>query len=224
MMISPEDPFTAPEYDRAALITIDVQNDFLDGGSFEVPGTSDTLPAIARLCRSFRAAGRPIVHIIRIYTPDGEDADRCRKSALQAGRRLVLKGTAGRRPAAPLLPAADIRIDDDQLMAGNIQAIGPEEVVIYKPRWGAFYRTPLEAHLREKAVSTLVFSGCNYPNCPRTSIFQASERDFRLVAAVDAISAIQRADIDGLETIGVRCLSVDDICRKVTAAGKETVS
>jgi nicotinamidase-related amidase len=216
-----EDRFTAPEYERAALITIDVQNDTLDGGPFEVPGTSGVLPAIAGLCRAFRKTGRPIVHIMRIYTPDGENADLCRKSALKAGSPLLLKGSPGRRPADALLPAPNIRIDDDRLMAGKIQPIGPNEVLIYKPRWGAFYHTPLETHLTEKGVSTVVFCGCNYPNCPRTSIYQASERDFRIVAASDAISGIQKGDIDGLEKISVRCLSAEDIRRKLIAASNQ---
>jgi len=220
----PQDPFTTPEYDRAALITVDVQNDTLDGGPFEVPGTAAALPAIARLCQRFRAAGRPIVHIMRIYTPDGKDADRCRRSALKAGRQLLLKGSPGRRPADPLLPDPAVRIDDELLMAGQIQAIGPQEALIYKPRWGAFYRTPLEDHLKEKLVSTLVFCGCNYPNCPRTSIYQASERDFRVVAAVDAVSGIQRADVDGLESIGVSCAAVDEICNALTTACQEAAS
>jgi len=219
-----KDPFITPEYDRAALITIDVQNDTLEGGSFEVPGTSETLPAIARLCRCFREAGRPIVHIIRIYTPDGDDADRCRRNALRAGCRLLLKGSPGRRPADPLLPDPTVRIDDDRLMAGTVQTIGPAEVLIFKPRWGAFYRTPLEAHLRDKGVSTLVFCGCNYPNCPRASVYQASERDFRVVAAVDAISGIQRADVDGLENIGISCDATEEICTALTTACKETPS
>jgi len=145
--MSHDDPHTEPLYDRAALITIDVQEDTLDGGSFEVPGTSAILPAIERLCRHFRHAGLPIVHIIRIYTPDGKNADRCRRAALLAGERLLLKGSPGRRPADPLMPGNDIRIDDDLLMAGKIQPIGPNEVLIFKPRWGAFYHTPLEDHL-----------------------------------------------------------------------------
>lgn len=220
--MSVQDPFTAPEYDRAALITIDVQNDTLDGGPFEVPGTSDALPALARLCRCFRTAGRPIVHIIRIYTPDGKDADRCRRHALQSGLQLLLKGSPGRRPADPLLPDETVRVDDDRLLAGKIQPIGPEEVLIYKPRWGAFYRTPLEDHLNHYGVSTLVFSGCNYPNCPRTSIYQASERDFRVVAAVDAISGIRRTDIENLENIGVSCAATNEICNALTTACEET--
>ena len=213
--MTPPDPFTIPEYDRAALITIDVQNDTLDNGTFEVPGTSTILPQIHQLCLTFRAVGRPIVHIIRIYMPDARDADRCRRRSLLAGSRILLKGSPGRRPADELLPAKDIRIDDDLLMSGSIQPIGPAEALIFKPRWGAFYRTPLEALLKEKAVSTLVFCGCNYPNCPRTSIFQASERDFRVTAAVDAISGMAQSDIEGLERIGVNCARSETICRQL---------
>ena len=219
------DAFTRPDYHRAALITIDVQNDALDGGAFEVPGTSAILPRIADLCRTFRHAGRPIVHVIRIYTPDAVDADRCRRSALLAGKRILLKGSAGRRPATPLLPPGeDIRIDDDLLISGAIQPIGSQEALVYKPRWGAFYRTPLEAHLRGKGVSTLVFCGCNHPNCPRASIYQASERDFRIAAAVDAISGLHDTDIDGLVGIGVQCATSEAICASVNNACRETES
>lgn len=207
------DPFTAPEYDRAALVTVDVQNDTLDGGPFEVPGTSTILDPIHRLCRAFRNAGRPVVHVIRIYTPDAGDADRCRRSALLAGKAILLKGTPGRRPADALLPNRDVRIDDDRLLAGKIQRIGPTEVIVFKPRWGAFFRTPLDAHLDQCDVSTLVFCGCNYPNCPRTSIYQASERDFRITVALDAISGLQPSDIDSLVRIGVNCATADEICR-----------
>ena len=103
-------------------------------------------------------------------------------------------------------------------MSGSIQAIGSAEALVFKPRWGAFYRTPLEALLKEKAVSTLVFCGCNYPNCPRTSIYQASERDFRITAAVDAISGMTPSDAEGLERIGVNCATSVAICRQLESA------
>ncbi|BBO69615.1 hypothetical protein DSCA_35450 [Desulfosarcina alkanivorans] len=209
------DNFTRPEYDRSALITIDVQNDTLDGGPFEIPGTSAILPQISGLCRRFRHAGRPIVHVIRIYTPDAGDADRCRRGALLAGKRMLLKGSTGRRPAGPLLPGNDIRIDDELLMSGAIQPIGPREAIVYKPRWGAFYRTPLEAHLRKNGVSTLVFCGCNFPNCPRVSIYEASERNFRITAVADAISNMDQADACGLETIGVTVSTTEAVGRHI---------
>ena len=75
---------------------------------------------------------------------------------------------------------------------------------MYKPRWGAFYETPLEDHLRRRGVSTIVFCGCNFPNCPRTSIYEASERDVRVVLAEDAISGLYDKGREELVNIGVR--------------------
>ena len=43
------DTYTSPDYDRAALVTIDVQRDTLDGQPFEIPGMSQALPHIARV-------------------------------------------------------------------------------------------------------------------------------------------------------------------------------
>ena len=60
--------YTAIEWDAAALVVIDVQNDFVDGAR-PVPGTSEVLPRLERLVAPFRAAGRPIVHAIRLYEP-----------------------------------------------------------------------------------------------------------------------------------------------------------
>jgi len=74
------------------------------------------------------------------------------------------------------------------LLAGGMQQVGPAEHVMYKARWGAFYHPDLERHLRESGSDTVVFAGCNHPNCPRTSIYEASERDFRIVLVSDAIS------------------------------------
>lgn len=57
--------------------------------------------------------------------------------------------------------------------------------------------------LHQRRVTTLVVAGCNFPNCPRTSIYQASERDFRVVVASDALSRLDEVDIQQLEAIGV---------------------
>ena len=35
---------------------------------------------------------------------------------------------------------------------------------------------------RALGVDTIVVAGCNLPNCPRATLFEASERDFRTVA------------------------------------------
>ena len=84
-------------------------------------------------------------------------------------------------------------------------------MVIYKPRWGAFFQTPLEAHLRALGVSTLVFAGCNFPNCPRASIYEASERDFRIVLAEDATSGLYERGKDELRTIGIVLMNAAEL-------------
>jgi nicotinamidase-related amidase len=74
---------------------------------------------------------------------------------------------------------------------------------MYKPRWGAFYATSLENHLRALDVDAVVICGCNFPNCPRTTIYEASERDFRITFVPDATSAVYDRGLEELRGIGV---------------------
>jgi nicotinamidase-related amidase len=212
------DPYTTPEFASAALLTIDAQCDVLDDGAFPIPGTSAALPAMRRLVDSFREAQLPIVHIVRLYERDGGNAEPCRRQLLARGAQLVIRGTQGCQLATELLPAPDLRLDDELLLDGGVQALGACEVAIYKPRWGAFYRTPLEEHLREHAVSTVVFVGCNFPNCPRTSIYEASERDFRVVAVRDAISGLYERGEQELADIGVYLIGSAEVAGTIPAA------
>jgi nicotinamidase-related amidase len=212
------DRHTEPHFVSAALITIDVQRDFLDDGPFPIAGTNAALAAITSLLDAFRKAHRPIVHVIRLYDSGGEDADRCRRGLLERGAALALPGSPGSQLAPSLLPSADLSLDHRLLKAGGIQQLADRETVVYKPRWGAFYNTRLEAHLREQNVSTLVFCGCNFPNCPRTSIYEASERDFRVVLATDAVSGLYARGEQELRAIGVALTSAEQAARSVSEA------
>jgi len=207
--------YTKPEWPCSALITIDTQCDTLDGQPFEIPGTSAVVPHMRALVEAFRAAGRPVIHIIRLYQPDGSNVDPCRRALVEEGAPLVLASSPGSQLAAELLPRAGIELDAELLLSGGIQSLTSHEVVIYKPRWGAFYQTPLEAHLRRHGVSTLVFSGCNYPNCPRTSIYEASERDFRVVLVEDAVSGLYDRGRREMTNIGVELWSTATVVEKI---------
>lgn len=203
--------YTDPQWSRSALITIDTQCDTLDGQPFEIPGTSAMLPRMKALLQAYRDAKRPIIHIVRVYKADGANVDLCRKELVERGAALVLAGSAGCQLAPDLRPRADTQLDTDLLLCGGIQSLGPNEVVIYKPRWGAFYQTPLERHLCGEGISTLVFCGCNFPNCPRTSIYEASERDFRLVLVEDAVSGLYDQGKREMGAIGVAVLSAKQV-------------
>jgi nicotinamidase-related amidase len=204
--------YTTPRPGSAALITIDLQRDFAcPGAPAEIEGTHAILPAVQHVCAAFRLHGRPIVHVVRLYLPDGSNAEGCRRSAIEQGSGVVAPGTAGSALVEAILPAAAPPLDPDLLLAGQLQPIGSREWVVYKPRWGAFYKTGLEAHLRGIGVDTVVLAGCNFPNCPRTTLYEASERDFRILVIADAISQLYERGLSELRGIGVQCLASPDI-------------
>jgi nicotinamidase-related amidase len=163
------------------------------------------------LLDTFRKAEKPIIHIVRIYKADGSNVDLCRRELVEHGTALFLAGSPGCRIASELLPHAGVELDVDLLLSGGIQTLCSHEVVIYKPRWGAFYKTPLEQYLKEQGVLTLVFSGCNFPNCPRTSIYEAGERDFRVVLVEDAVSGLYDQGRREMKNIGVELLSTRQV-------------
>ena len=203
--------YTAPDWGSSALVTIDVQNDFaLPGAPSEIAGTADVLPALRSLVGAFRDAGRPIVHVVRLYRADGSNVDACRREAVEEGASLAVRpGTDGAELVDGLKPSLEVRLDDDALLGGEMQEIGRSEWIMYKPRWGAFYGTPLHEHLRRLGVNTLVVCGCNFPNCPRTTVYEASERDYRIVAVTDAISGAYERGMRELEGIGAEPLRTE---------------
>lgn len=196
-------PLTAPRPSSSALLTVDMQADFVDPrGSSPIPGSREVVPNLADLAAAYRQAGLPILHIIRLYRADGSNAEPVRRPALAAGKQVVVPGTPGARIVPELLDGTGELASED-LLRGEPQWLAPREAVLYKPRWGAFYRTPLEQILGEQGSDTVVVAGCNFPNCPRTTIYEASERDFRIVAVEDALSGLYPRGIEELRSIGV---------------------
>ena len=197
--------FISPDYAHSALVIVDYQNDcILPSSPYAIPGAFEVLPALTALTTATRNAGRPIVHIVRGYLPDGSNVDACRRqSVLDGSSFLRVPGDGADFPRC-LKPTSAPPLDWPALLAGEVQRLGPHDHVIYKPRWGAFYQTPLEALLRAQAINTLIIAGCNFPNCPRTTIYEASERDFRLVVASDALSGLYTRGCQELAGIGVQ--------------------
>ncbi|MFE7278344.1 cysteine hydrolase family protein [Streptomyces sp. NPDC057623] len=205
----PQNPYTAPHVATSALVTIDVQRDFLSEAPYGVPGTTEILPALRRTVSAFRAAGRPVVHVVRLYEEGGGNADLVRRQLLESGVRIAAPGTPGSEPAGGIVPEGAPALDAKLLLSGRPQRLGPHDYVVFKPRWGAFYHTCLEELLRELGVDTLVFAGCNLPNCPRASIIQASERDFRVALVRDAVSRVTDSALTELAGIGVAILDTE---------------
>lgn len=201
---------------KSALVTIDTQCDFsLPGAVAEIPGTINVIPNIKRLLSVYRQNGLPIIHIVRLYLPDGSNVDLCRRDLIENGTRIVAPGTDGAELVTDLKPSPDLTLDPELLLKGEVQNWGINEFVIYKSRWGAFYRTLFNNHLRNLGVNTLFICGCNFPNCPRTTIYEASERDYKIVLVEDAVSGVSLKGIEELRNIGVRIWSTSKVQKKI---------
>jgi nicotinamidase-related amidase len=207
--------YTEPDYKSSVLITIDTQCDTLDGQPLEIAGTTAVLPNMKKVLDSYRKQNLPIIHIVRIYKQDGSNVDLCRKAAVENGAPYLLAGSPGCELAGTLFDQ-DVHLDTALLLAGGIQKLSANEVVIYKPRWGAFYDTPLESYLEQLGVNTLVFTGCNFPNCPRTSIYEASERDYRVVLVQNAISGLYAQAETEMLNIGVHLVEMKTMVNAIT--------
>jgi nicotinamidase-related amidase len=71
--------------------------------------------------------------------------------------------------------------------------------------------------LHNLGVNTVVVCGCNFPNCPRTTVYEASERDFKIVMAKDATSLVYDIGLQELQNIGVSVMDTDE-CFGVTSS------
>jgi len=208
--------YLSPRFGSSALLLIDVQNDFLDDGAAPVAGTTGILAHLGALAAGYRSAGLPVVHVVRLYEPGDSDVDPVRRELVESGAEIVAPGTVGSEIPAALLPHPTA-LEPSALRSGEVQHVADNEIILFKPRWSAFHRTVLEAWLRAASVDTVVVAGCNLPNCPRATLFDATERDFRTVLAPDAVSQVSSERLADLSAIGVQLLSVDTILDRIGA-------
>jgi hypothetical protein len=66
-------------------------------------------------------------------------------------------------------------------------------------------------------VTTLAFSGCNFPNCPRASIYEAGERDYKIILVKDTMSFLDKRDMIEMESIGVVFSNANELANAITS-------
>ncbi len=205
------DEYIMSDRNRSALLIIDVQRDFtIKGAISEIQGTLQAIPHIQRLVHKYREKSYPIFHVVRLYSADGSNADLCRRKAIENGKQVVIPESDGAELMDELKPSSAIKLDSSLLLSGQFQQIGSMEWIVYKPRWGAFYNTLSERHLHNLGINTTVVCGCNFPNCPRTTIYEASERDFKTVLVKDATSVVYDIGFQEMKNIGVSLMNTDE--------------
>lgn len=180
-----------------ALLVIDMQNDFvLPGAPLQVAGAAATIPVIKMLLEQARSKNWVRVHVIRHYNRDGSNAEIWRVPLFTEGPGVCVPGTPGARIVDELAPL-------------------PDEHVISKCRFSAFFQTGLDMLLRRLGVQTVIIAGTQYPNCIRGTAVDAMSLDYRTIVVTDACSAqnesIAASNILDMRNMGITCISADEL-------------
>ncbi len=146
------------------LLAIDIQKDFTK--KFKLLKRRDQFDDnIAQLTSFFREMNLPIIHLLTLHN---EDRNTWTLHMKNSDFRICMEGTEG---------------------AEEIEAVRrqPDEPVIYKTRWSAFYKTGLDDTLRENGYDTIFMAGFLTHACIRVTAIDAYQRDFNVIIARDCV-------------------------------------
>ena len=162
----------------AALVVVDVQNDFCPGGALPVPEGDRVIPALNRAIERFRSEGRPIY-----ATRDWHPHDTTHFQAYGGPwPRHCVAGTAG----AELHP--DLRLPQDAIVISKGQSRDDAGYSAFEgtaPDGGA-----LEADLRARGISRLYVGGLATDYCVRATVLDARRAGFDVTVLQDGIAGI----------------------------------
>jgi nicotinamidase-related amidase len=161
------DTYLVPDPTRTALVVIDLQYGIV--GRTPAPHSGpDVVARASSLAGALRKAGGTVVWVHVTPSPDGRDALQPPTDAPAV--------TPADRPAnwAELVPELDRQ---------------PEDLVITKRQWGAFYGTELDLQLRRRGINTIILCGITTNIGVESTARDAFERGYHQVFAEDATSA-----------------------------------
>lgn len=172
---------------KAALIVVDMQNDFCaKGGYLDYRGidvTPDRKPiaALKRLVPALRADGMPVVwlnwgvrgdllnvspSLLHAHTQDGSGAGL--GETIPGGAPILRRGSWGAAIVDELNP-------------------GDQDIHVTKHRFSGFWDTELDSILRNMDVRTLFFAGVNADQCVMTSLQDAMFLGYDVLMLEDCV-------------------------------------
>ena len=162
------------EVDKAALVIIDMQRDFIEPGGFgETLGNKVALlqaivPTVKRVLQAWREAGGLVVHTREAHRADLSDCPPAKRLRGNPSLRIGDQGPMGR-----ILVAGE---PGNQIVPELVPVDG--ELVVDKPGKGAFYATGLHLALQQRGITHLVFMGVTTEVCVQTSMREANDRGY----------------------------------------------
>jgi nicotinamidase-related amidase len=185
---------------RCALLVIDMQDEFVRPGwtPYWVPEATRMVPRLISFISRCREVAVPIVFTAFARTHD--NLDRPRSGAFMPNRYGAQDG-------------ADAWFRDGAIW--HELSRRPEDVVIFKPSYGAFYDTPLETILRNLNRDTIIVVGTLTNFCCGTTARQGYERGFYVVFCSDLTATddpdMQEAELSVLRKGFARIMTADEV-------------
>ena len=187
--------------ERCALLVIDMQDEWVrpHWSPFWIPGATQQVPLIKQLIEHCRSRGIPVIYTVFSKT-----------------YRYLDRPVTG-----PLMPNRHPEVDVEDLplfVEGKIWhelAPQPDDFVIHKPSYGAFFDTPLETILRNLGRDTVIICGAMTNLCCSTTARQAYERSLKVVFGSDVNATndpvLQEAELKTLRYGFARVLTAAEI-------------
>jgi nicotinamidase-related amidase len=153
-----------------ALVVIDLQNGIVGNPGLAPYPAAEVVERAARLADAFRERSLPVVLVRVTAAADGAD------------------GTPGRIDGPARAPRVwpegwDVLVDE---LAGR-----PEDIVVTKRNWGAFYGTDLDLQLRRRGITQIVLAGIATSIGVESSARAAHEHGYHVTLATDAMSDLE---------------------------------
>jgi biuret amidohydrolase len=196
--------------ERTALVNVDMQNCFVQGYPSSAPDGLALLDRINRLAAACRDAGILVIHTSHVLRPDGSNI-----------------GVLGE--INPMVKGIITKGSESAALHKNL-VVDPRDILLDKPRYGAFQSTDLELILRSRGIDTVIITGIATSVCCETTAREAAARDFHVFFLSDGTAT---ADIPGasaaelrkatLATLGflfAQVLTVDEMMLKIKLAAR----
>jgi ureidoacrylate peracid hydrolase len=180
-----------------AVIVVDMQHDFAapDGmfGRAGIPldGIRAVIEPTRRVLDTARQAGMLIVYLTMQYAEDLSNLG----TATAPNRTRHLAMGVGQPVDAPDGTNSRVLVRDTW-NTKIIDELAPhsDDVVIPKHRYSGFFETELDAVLRHRGISSLIFTGCTTSVCVESTLRDAFYRDYRCLLLTDCCAEAVGSD------------------------------
>ena len=181
---------------RTALINVDLQRCFVEGSPLASPGGPAVVERVNRLARACRHAGVTVVHTRVSVKPDRSNAGLMTELVPGFIIDLLTEGSA----SAELHDALEV---------------DPADIILGKPRYGAFHGTDLEQILRSRGLDTVIITGIATNICCETTAREASQHDFHVFFVSDGTATMEMGGVPAEDLQRAACASLGQVFAQV---------